>query len=76
VAIGKDDAEVGRRAEAIGQDVEQLASGGLAGTPEQAAHILGGYAELGVTRAYLQVLDLQDLEHLDLIAGSWRHGLA
>jgi len=27
-----------------------------------------------VTRAYLQVLDLQDLEHLDLIAGSWRHG--
>jgi hypothetical protein len=29
---------------------------------------LGGFAELGATRFYLQVLDLHDLDHLELIA--------
>jgi len=62
VAIGKDDAEVARRSAAIGQ------TAGLQGTPAQVVDLLGQFAEAGATRAYLQVLDLSDLDHLELIA--------
>ncbi|MCU1602741.1 MAG: Coenzyme F420-dependent N10-methylene tetrahydromethanopterin reductase-like protein [Frankiales bacterium] len=62
VAIGKDDAEVARRSAAIGQ------TAGLQGTPAQVVDLLGQFAEAGATRAYLQVLDLTDLDHLELIA--------
>src|SRR3954468_17458880 len=41
---------------------------GVAGTPAQVVDQLGRYAEAGAERAYLQVLDLADLDHLDLIA--------
>ena len=66
--MGRDDAEVARRAAAIGRDVDDLRANGVAGTPAQAVDTLGRYAEAGATRAYLQVLDLSDLDHLDLVA--------
>jgi alkanesulfonate monooxygenase SsuD/methylene tetrahydromethanopterin reductase-like flavin-dependent oxidoreductase (luciferase family) len=68
VAVGKDDAEVARRAAAIGRDVEELKANGLAGSPAEVVDKIGRYAEQGSTRFYLQVLDLSDLEHLELIA--------
>jgi F420-dependent oxidoreductase-like protein len=68
VGIGRDDAEVRRRAEAIGFDVDELRANGVAGTPQEVVDKLGTFAEAGATRAYLQVLDLHDLDHLDLIA--------
>jgi len=40
----------------------------LLGSPAEAVDTLGRYAEAGATRAYLQVLDLADLDHLDLVA--------
>jgi alkanesulfonate monooxygenase len=70
VACGRDDAEVARRAKAIGYDVSDLADEGLVGTPDQVVARIGEYAELGSTRIYLQVLDLSDLDHLELLAGS------
>jgi F420-dependent oxidoreductase-like protein len=71
VAIGVDDAEVARRAEAIGHDPGVLhGAGGLAGTPNQVVDVLGQFAELGAARAYLQVIDLTDLDHLELIASA------
>ena len=70
VACGRDDAEVARRAKAIGYDVSDLADEGLVGTPDQVVARIGEYAELGSTRIYLQVLDLADLDHLELLAGS------
>jgi alkanesulfonate monooxygenase SsuD/methylene tetrahydromethanopterin reductase-like flavin-dependent oxidoreductase (luciferase family) len=48
--------------------VEDLVKGGVAGTPAQVVDRLGRFAEVGADRAYLQVLDLSDLDHLDLIA--------
>jgi F420-dependent oxidoreductase-like protein len=69
VCVGKDDAEVARRAAVIGRDVDELRANGVAGTPDEAADTLGRYAEAGAERVYLQVLDLADLDHLDLIAG-------
>ena len=68
VCVGRDDAEVARRADAIGLDVDQIRRQGVAGTPDQVVDQLGAYAEVGAQRAYLQVLDLVDLDHLDLIA--------
>jgi F420-dependent oxidoreductase-like protein len=69
VCCGRTRAEVARRAAAIGQDVAQLEATGLAGSPAQIVDKLGRFAGAGVTRMYLQVLDLHDLDHLELIAG-------
>ena len=68
VCVGRDDAEVARRAEAIGWSVEDVRVSGVAGTPAEAVDTLGRYAEAGSSRVYLQVLDLADLDHLDLVA--------
>ncbi|GAB3801839.1 LLM class F420-dependent oxidoreductase [Micromonospora zhanjiangensis] len=69
VACGRDDAQVRRRADAIGRDVDDLrANGGVAGTPGEIVEQLQAYVEHGVSRFFLQVLDLADLDHLDLIA--------
>ncbi|UGQ13025.1 LLM class F420-dependent oxidoreductase [Yinghuangia sp. ASG 101] len=68
VCVGRDEAEVARRAEAIGRAPEELRENGLAGTPSEVVDKIGRYAEVGATRVYLQVLDLSDLDHLELIA--------
>jgi F420-dependent oxidoreductase-like protein len=69
VCVGTDEAEFVRRAEAIGQAPDRMRAGGVAGTPEEAAEKLGKLADLGITRTYLQFLDLTDHDHLQLIAG-------
>ncbi|MDI3418677.1 LLM class F420-dependent oxidoreductase [Streptomyces luteolus] len=68
VCVGKDEAEVARRAQAIGRDVTELRANGLAGSPAEVVDKLGRYAEIGSRRVYLQILDLDDLEHLELIS--------
>ncbi|WP_213450984.1 LLM class F420-dependent oxidoreductase [Rhizomonospora bruguierae] len=62
VAIGRTEAEARRRTEAIGQTPP------LSGTVSQVVDAIGAYAEAGVQRLFLQILDLSDLDHLDLIA--------
>jgi F420-dependent oxidoreductase-like protein len=68
VCCGKDDAEVARRAEAIGQRPEDLRANGIAGTPAEVVNRIGEWANAGAERLYLQVLDLSDLGHLELLA--------
>jgi F420-dependent oxidoreductase-like protein len=68
LCCGRDEAEVRRRADAIGRDVDELRAHGLAGTPAEVVDRLGHYADAGAGRAYLQMLDLQDLDHLELVA--------
>ena len=68
VCCGKDDAELRRRAAAIGRDVAALRDGGIAGTPSEVVDKIGQYAEAGASTVYLQVLDLADLDQLELIA--------
>jgi len=68
VCVGADQAEVERRAAAIGRDVAELRANGLAGTPAEVVDTLARWAEIGTERVYLQVLDLSDLDHLELIA--------
>jgi F420-dependent oxidoreductase-like protein len=67
--VGWDDAQVARRAEAIGRDVEGLKASGLAGTPAEVVDRIGQWVErTGISRLYLQILDIADLDHLELIA--------
>jgi F420-dependent oxidoreductase-like protein len=68
LCVGKDEAEIARRAAAIGREVDDLRGHGVAGTPAEAVDILGRYMEAGAERFYLQILDLSDLDHLDLVA--------
>ena len=69
VCAGRDDAQVATRAAAIGREVDELrGSSPLAGTPNEIVDKLGPFAEAGVQRAYLQLLDMSDLDHLDLFA--------
>jgi F420-dependent oxidoreductase-like protein len=68
VCCGRTGAEVARRAAAIGREVAELEASGLAGSPAQIVDKLGRFASTGASRVYLQVLDLRDLDHLELIA--------
>ena len=40
----------------------------MAGTPEEALARIARFADVGVTRLYLQVLDLADIGQLELVA--------
>ncbi|MFE2643108.1 LLM class F420-dependent oxidoreductase [Streptomyces nigra] len=68
VCVGKDDQEVARRAAAIGREVDELKENGLAGSPAEVVEKIGRYQEAGSQRIYLQMLDLHDLDHLELIS--------
>ena len=67
-AVGADEADVVRRAAAIGRSPESLRAGGLGGTVDEVVDRIGAFADVGVTRMYLQIMDLTDLDHLGLIA--------
>ena len=75
VAVGEDEAAFRRRAAAIGREPAELREHGVCGTVAEAIDRLGALADLGMARVYLQVLDLADLDHLDLIAREVAPGL-
>ncbi|HZN18910.1 MAG TPA: LLM class F420-dependent oxidoreductase [Micromonosporaceae bacterium] len=62
VACGRTETQARKRALAFGRTPP------LYGTPAQVVDQIGELAELGTSRLYLQVLDLSDLDHLDLLA--------
>jgi F420-dependent oxidoreductase-like protein len=62
IACGRTEAEARKRAEAIGQTPP------LYGTPAQVVDQIGRFVQAGATRLFLQVLDMRDLDHLDVIA--------
>jgi F420-dependent oxidoreductase-like protein len=69
LCAGRNDAEVARRASAIGREVDELrATSPLAGTSGEIVDKLGAWAEIGVQRVYTQMLDMSELEHLELFA--------
>jgi F420-dependent oxidoreductase-like protein len=68
VCCGQTEAEVARRAEAIGQGVPELRAAGLAGSPADVLEKIGAYAKVGADRVYLQVMDMDDLDHIALLA--------
>ena len=72
LCCGRDDAEVRRRAEAIGRSVANLREAGdaVVGTPGEVVEQISRYAEAGASRMYLQTLDMSDLHHIELVASA------
>ena len=69
ICAGIDDAQIARRAAAIGRGLDELRGNSPAvGTPAEIVDKLGPFAEAGVQRVYLQLLDMSDLDHLELFA--------
>ena len=68
VCCGADEAEVAARARAIGREVDELRTNGAAGTPDEVVARLRELAAAGAGSVYLQVLDLDDLDHLALLS--------
>ncbi|MDX6264698.1 MAG: hypothetical protein QOH84_6386 [Kribbellaceae bacterium] len=69
IIVGKNDAQVRERAAAVHRDPALVVpTASLVGTPAQVVDRLSQYADAGSTRQYLQVMDLSDLDHIELIA--------
>jgi alkanesulfonate monooxygenase SsuD/methylene tetrahydromethanopterin reductase-like flavin-dependent oxidoreductase (luciferase family) len=68
---GRTTAEVERRRRVAPLDYEHA---DLVGSPAQIAQGLAAYAEAGVERAYLRLLDLHDLDHIELLADALMRG--
>ncbi len=69
VCCGRDDAEIARRAAAIGREPDELRaqrSGRLASRRSGTGSVSSPMP--GAATMYLQVLDLNDLDHLELLA--------
>ena len=67
--VGRNEADVARRAAIIGGEVDDLRAAGLAGSPAEVVDRIGSWRErTGISRVYLQILDLSDLDHVELIA--------
>lgn len=65
---GETPAEIERRATSIGREVEDLRKNGLCGTPAEIVEKLHQWNAIGAPRVYLQILDLADLAHVELLA--------
>jgi F420-dependent oxidoreductase-like protein len=68
VCCGANDAEVERRAANIGRKADELRANGVTGTPDEVVARLQEFAGVGAESVYLQVLDLEDLDHIALIS--------
>lgn len=68
LCCGADEAEVARRAAAIGRAPDELRRNGAAGIVSEVVDKIGAYKDAGGERVYLQVLDLEDLDHVHLVA--------
>jgi alkanesulfonate monooxygenase SsuD/methylene tetrahydromethanopterin reductase-like flavin-dependent oxidoreductase (luciferase family) len=66
--VATEDVDYLRRLAAIGADADTFAEVNIAGSPDAAVDKLLRLRELGADRVYLQLVDLRDLDHLELIA--------
>ena len=68
VCVGSDEETYVRRANAIGREAAELRENGAGGSPAEVVERIRAFAAAGAETVYLQVLDLDDLDHLRLIA--------
>ena len=65
---GRDDAEVARRASRIGKTLADVRDGtNIVGGPDEIAERIDVYRSFGIERVYFQLLDLQDVDHVDYL---------
>ncbi|TDC81532.1 LLM class F420-dependent oxidoreductase [Micromonospora sp. KC606] len=68
VAIGRTDAEARRRAAPLHVASALPPEDPVVGSPAQLVDRLGEFAAVGATRVHLRLIELDDLDHLELIA--------
>ena len=68
VCCAADPATLRTRTEAIGRPADNLRTSGLYGTPGEIVDRLGAYHAAGVSRVYLQLMDVCDLAHAEELA--------
>ena len=68
--MGRDDAELARRAARTGYELAELREFSFAGTPDEVVERVKSYEAAGLSRCYLQVFDLADLAQLELVASA------
>ncbi|WBB82530.1 LLM class F420-dependent oxidoreductase [Micromonospora sp. WMMD882] len=68
VAVGRTDAEARRRAAPLHVKSALPPEDPVVGSPAQLVDRLGEFAAIGATRVHLRLIDLDDLDHLELIA--------
>ncbi|MCU1438305.1 MAG: class F420-dependent oxidoreductase [Naasia sp.] len=66
--VGRTEQEFQRRAAAIGADPAQLRRLNLGGTVSEVVDRIGRFQQMGAARVYLQVIDVADEDHLELLA--------
>jgi F420-dependent oxidoreductase-like protein len=66
--VASNDADYLRRLDAIGANADTFAEVNIAGSPDAAVEKILRLRELGADRVYLQLVDLRDLDHLELVA--------
>ncbi|MEU5322750.1 LLM class F420-dependent oxidoreductase [Streptomyces sp. NPDC021056] len=68
-AIGRTDEDVRRRAAPLHTKSALPPEDAVVGSPAQLVQRLGEFAAIGATRIHLRLIDFDDLDHLELIAG-------
>ncbi|MGW0501377.1 LLM class F420-dependent oxidoreductase [Micromonospora sp. NPDC003241] len=68
VAIGRTDAQARRRAAPLHETSALPPEEAVVGSPERLVDRIGEFAAVGTTRVHLRLVDLDDLDHLELIA--------
>ncbi len=68
LCCGRTEAEIAERAAAIDRTVEQLRERGGGGSPAEIVDSVGRYAEIGSERTYFMIRDMDDIDHLELVA--------
>lgn len=68
VCCASTQAELEHRAARIGRELSDLRENAAAGTPSEVAQRLRAYRDAGASRSYLQVVDIDDIDQVALIA--------
>lgn len=65
---GADDEDVARRAAKLGRSLDQVRDGvNIVGDAKEIGERIARYAEYGISRIYFQLLDLQDVDHVEYL---------
>ena len=68
VCCGESEEELGMRAGRIGRSVEDLRANACAGRPNEVVNRIADFVDAGAQRVYLQLMDVDDLDHVHLLA--------
>ncbi len=71
LGVGVSEADIARRAAAIGREPGELRQNGVAGLVDEALERVAAFEAAGCDRLYLQVLDTKDHEHLAIVADAF-----